>query len=198
MITFIHSDAQIHWSSYIIILIYGVATIQGDHLTSGTFAVMRTSLFSSALFTLCCSRRTWGAKDHHHGDHDHHYQNHMHLYMTENPVELSPKSFWRIYNFRFLNSNCFFSFWQTKEKSANLRFIDCFMRQILVLLKYTKNKTLGKLENQKEYCQNLEELTVTFDFLTERQSWRKKTALVDFWLGSNCLKLIASDNWRQI
>ena len=44
------------------------------------------------------------------------------------------------------------------------------MRQILVLLKYTKNKTLGKLENQKEYCQNLEELTVTFDFLTERQS----------------------------
>ena len=44
------------------------------------------------------------------------------------------------------------------------------MRQILVLLKYTKSKTLGKLENQKEYCQNLEELTVTFDFLTERQS----------------------------
>ena len=52
---------------------------------------MRTSLFSSALFTLCCSRRTWGAKDHHHGDHDHHYQNHLHLHMTENPVELSPK-----------------------------------------------------------------------------------------------------------
>ena len=89
----------LHTSSY---------TIQGDHLTSGTFAVVRTSLFSSALFTLCCSRRTWGAKDHHHGDHDHHYQNHMHLYMTENPVELSPKSFWRIDNFRFLNSNCFF------------------------------------------------------------------------------------------
>ena len=92
----------------------------------------------------------------------------------------------------------FFSFWQTTEKSANLRFIDCFMRQIVVLLKYTKSKTLGKLENQKEYCQNLEELTATFDFLTERQSWRKKTALVDLWLGSNCLKLIASDNWRQI
>ena len=64
----------------------------------------------------------------------------------------------------------FFSFWQTTEKSANLRFIDCFMRQILVLLKYTKSKTLGKLENQKEYCQNLEELTATSDFLTERQS----------------------------